>query len=65
MTAYRKTHAFAIGAPLANILAPGSQNAWLGLLSVIVFGVLVGLATAATLVARRGVLDKGGNSSPA
>ena len=63
MTAYRKTRVFGIGPPLENLLQPASQTAWLGLASLVVFAALVGLATAATLVARRGVLEKSGNQT--
>jgi PAT family beta-lactamase induction signal transducer AmpG len=55
MSGYRRTKLFDLGAGLAPLLHPASQGDWISLVSALVFAGLVGLATAATLVARRGL----------
>ncbi len=58
LTGIRAGRGFAAGPALASVLAPASVGEWTTTLGLVVLTVLGGLATAATLVARRGVLFK-------
>jgi PAT family beta-lactamase induction signal transducer AmpG len=60
MSSYRKSHVFDLEAGIRTIVPPASQGDWISLISILVFALLTGLATAATLVARRGVLPAQG-----
>jgi hypothetical protein len=46
---------------LGKVLAPATVGDWISTVGLAVLAVLVGLATAATLVARRGVERSPGN----
>lgn len=60
MNEYRTTRSFAFTGALRALLRPGAQADWISLAALAVFAGLVGLGTAATLVARRGILSGGG-----
>ena len=61
-SSYRGSKAFDLTGGIRAVLHPVSQADWISLASLGVFALLTGLATAATLVARRGVLSgPGGN----
>lgn len=65
MSSYRKSRVFDLEAGIRTIVPPASQGDWISLASILVFALLTGLVTAATLVARRGVLAPApGNLTP-
>jgi PAT family beta-lactamase induction signal transducer AmpG len=64
MSSYRRTKVFDLAAGLLPLVRPASQGDWIGLASALVFAVLVGLVTAATIVARRGVATGNGAAEP-
>jgi hypothetical protein len=56
-SSYRGSKTFDLTGGIRAVLHPVSQADWISLASLGVFALLAGLATAATLVARRGVLS--------
>lgn len=64
LTAFRKGQELSLAAAVAGVLRPASLAEWLALAALLVFSTLVGLATAATLVARRGLRREGGEAAP-
>jgi PAT family beta-lactamase induction signal transducer AmpG len=62
---FREGGGFDIASGCASVLAPGSVGDWLALLGIGVLALIVGLATAALLAARRGVVRRHGiDASP-
>lgn len=54
---YRRSKVFELGAGIQTVLRPVNQADWISLASLGIFALIAGLATAATVAARRGVLD--------
>jgi hypothetical protein len=61
LRALRAGHGFEATPALGKVLAPATVGDWISTVGLAVLAVLVGLATAATLVARRGVERSPGN----
>jgi PAT family beta-lactamase induction signal transducer AmpG len=55
--AYRTTRVFELEPHLRAILLPASTNDWLTTVGIVLFGVMVALAVAAALAARRGMAE--------
>jgi len=55
LSEFRRGHGFTLGDALQTLLSPSGLSQWLTTIAVLVVALLAGLATAATLVARRGL----------
>jgi hypothetical protein len=55
LSGLRAGRGFALGPAVAAVLRPGSAGEWTTAIGLLVLAVLGGLATAATLAARRGL----------
>jgi hypothetical protein len=59
LSGLRAGRGFALGPALAAVLRPGSVGEWTTSIGLLVLAALGGLATAATLAARRGLAARG------
>ncbi len=59
LSGLRAGRGFALGPALAGVLRPASVGEWTTTIGLVILGVLGGVATAATLAARRGLAPRG------